>query len=417
MKRLLQIVLPLAVLVLSVWIGLQIMAAKPQAERRTPPPKITEVDAIRLQHGIYPVRIYSQGTVQPRTESTLIPELSGRITEISENFHEGGFFEQGDVLARIDPRDYQIAVTVAEAELARVKAALAEEEARAQVAEREWQQLKRSQNANQLVLRKPQLAAARAAVLSAEAQLARAQLNLERTHISAPYAGRVLEQNIGVGQYVGPGTVLARIYAVDYVEIRLPLSNRQLAYINLPERYRGDPEAGANLPGPTVTLSAHIGTEQHHWQGQLIRTEGAIDTQSRQLFVVVQVDDPYGRGPAQRPPLRIGQYVQAEIAGNVLTDVFVIPRSALREGDQVLLVSETSQLERRAVQVLWSDAENAVIGAGLQENELLLITPLSTAAEGMPVKVREQPAGQDAIRSTMPTRAPSEPSALSQQSG
>ena len=275
---------------------------------------------------------------------------------------------------------------------------MAEEQARAKVAERDWRQLKRDAGANQLVLRKPQVAAARAAVLAAEAQLARAQLNLERTRITAPYAGRLLEQSVGLGQYVGAGTVLGRIYAVDYVEIRLPLSNRQLAFIDLPEQYRGDPD---HIPGPAVTLRARIGATDYHWQGQLIRAEGAIDTQSRQLFVVAQVDDPYGRGPQQRPPLRIGQFVQAEISGRTLTDVIVIARTALREGDQVLLVNNDNLLTRRTVDVIWRDSANVVIGSGLNSGDALVLTPLSTAAEGTPVRVRyREQAAPEAERST-----------------
>lgn len=398
MKRLLQILLPLLVLAASLWLARQIIAAKPEATRRDTPTRLVDIEAVRVKPVSYQVRINSQGTVQPRTESTLISELAGRIVELAPNFQNGGFFEQGDVLVHLDPRDYEIAVTVAASELAGVEAALAEEQARAKVAERDWRQLKRDAGANQLVLRKPQVAAARAAVLAAEAQLARAQLNLERTRITAPYAGRLLEQSVGLGQYVGAGTVLGRIYAVDYVEIRLPLSNRQLAFIDLPEQYRGDPD---HIPGPAVTLRARIGATDYHWQGQLIRAEGAIDTQSRQLFVVAQVDDPYGRGPQQRPPLRIGQFVQAEISGRTLTDVIVIARTALREGDQVLLVNNDNLLTRRTVDVIWRDSANVVIGSGLNSGDALVLTPLSTAAEGTPVRVRyREQAAPEAERST-----------------
>jgi RND family efflux transporter MFP subunit len=430
MKRLLQILLPLLVLACSLWFGRQIILATPEATRREPPQRVTEVEAMPVQRQSHQVQVSSQGTVQPRTESTLLPELAGRVVELAANFQSGGFFERGDVLVRIDPRDYDIAVTVAESELARANAALAEEQARAKVAEREWQQLKRAASANQLALRKPQVAAARASVLAAEAQLARAKLNLERTRIIAPFAGRVLEENVSMGQYVTPGTVLARIFAVDYVEVRLPLSNRQLAFVDLPEQYREDSSEQSNTTAaplaaaPTVVLTAQIGASEHRWQGRIIRAEGAIDVQSRQLFVLAQVDDPYGRGPTQRPPLRIGQFVQASIAGRTLSEVFVIPRVALREGNQVLLVDQNEQLLRRTVEVIWGDSDNAVISEGLQNGDRLVLTPLSTAAEGTPVKVRSEetqpntqpntPTGQESRRSTRATGRLNQPAAALQ---
>lgn len=402
MKRLLRITLPIAVLSVCIWVAWQIFSAQPEAARRPPPPSITEVDVLRLQPQSYQVTIHSQGTVQPRTESTLIPELNGRIITMAANFAEGAFFERGDVLVQLDPRDYEIAVTVAEAELARSQATLAEEQARAQVAERDWQKLNRGKNANQLVLRKPQVAAARAAVKAAEAQLARARLNLERTRITAPYAGRVLEKNVGEGQYVGTGTVLAKIYAIDYVEIRLPLSQQQLTYLDLPEQYRGEPR---RTNGTEVILT---GRNQQRWQGQIVRAEGALDAQSRQLFVVARIDDPYRRRSNTSAAIRIGQFVQAQIAGEVINNVFVIPRSTLREGDQVLLVDNNNTLAQRAVNVIWRDNDNVVIDRGLEIDERLVTTPLSIAAQGAPVRVRSEAPKHDTPRATQ--TAPALPS-------
>lgn len=390
--RLLQFVLPVLVLALSGWLVLQIINSPPQAKRRSASPQLAEVEAVRLQTTDYQVVIQSQGIVQARTETTLMPELNGRIVALSDNFENGGFFKQGSVLVQIDPRDYKIAVTIAEAELARAKASLAEEQARAQVAKRDWQQLKRqTKTANPLVLRKPQVAAARASVAAAQAQLARAKLNLERTHILAPYTGRVLEQNVGLGQYVAPGTVLARIYAVDYVEIRLPLSNRQLAFLNLPEHYLGenvDNNTTTGYASSPVTVSAQIGATDYQWQGRIDRVEGAIDAQSRQLFVVARVDAPYAKPQDVRPPLRLGQFVNAQIRARLLRNVFVLPRAALREGDQVLLVDAQNQLQARQITVIWGDAESVVVSEGLQAGDSLVVTPLSIAAEGTPVNVR-----------------------------
>ena len=375
-------VLPVFVLAVAVAISWALVANKPAAERQPPGEAALSVDATRVSRGSFDVVVVSDGTVSPRTESTLIPEVSGRIVEISPEFREGGFFEKGDVLLRIEPRDYELALATSEAQVAQAKAALEQELALAEVVKNDWQQL--GKQAPDLGLRKPQIAAAEAALLSARAQLERARVDLERTSIRAPYAGRVLEKDADVGQFVSVGTVLARIYAVDYVEIRLPLSNRQLEYVDLPERFRDD-AGGTATTGPPVVVEAEIGRTRYEWDGRLVRVEGAIDTRSRELFVVAQIDDPYARGPAGRPPLRIGQFVRARIRGRTLDGVFVIPRAALREGGEVLIVDSDSRLQRRPVTVAWSDDEHVVISDGLDDGDVVTLTSLGIAASGTPV--------------------------------
>ncbi len=370
------------VLAIAVVISWALLTNKPGAERQPPPAAPLSVDAMRVNRGSFDVVITADGTVSPRTESILIPEVAGRVIEVSPEFREGGFFEAGDVLLRIEPRDYELALATAEAQVAEARAALEQELALAEVVKNDWKQL--GKQAPDLGLRKPQIAAAEAALLSAKAQLERARVDLERTEIRAPYAGRVLEQDADVGQFVSVGTVLARIYAVDYAEIRLPLSNRQLEFIDLPERFRDD--ASPRRPvGPPAVVEAEIGRTTYQWQGRLVRVEGAIDTRSRELFVVAQVDDPYARGPAGRPPLRIGQFVTAKIRGRSLDKVFVLPRAALREGDELLIVDKDSKLERRNVTVVWSDADRVVVSDGLEDGEIVTLTSLSIAAGGTPV--------------------------------
>ncbi len=379
-------VLPIVVLAGAIGIAVLAIANRPTPERRPAPQAVTAVEAVRLVREDFAVTVRTRGTVRPRTESTLIPEVSGRIVSVSRNFRAGGFFEPGEILVQIDPRNYQVAVTVAEAQLAEAERSLEEESARAQQALRDWERLGAGGAPSDLVLRKPQLAAARAALASAQAQLRQARLDLERTRIRAPYAGRVLEQQADMGQYVSPGTSLARVYAVDYVEIRLPLTDEQLAFVKIPELYRGDAAKGS-LTGPSVVLRASIGGVEYRWRGRIVRAEGSIDVQTRQHFVVAQVDDPYGRRASGQPPLKVGQFVEAEIEGNVLKDVFVLPRAAQREGAHVLIVDVEQRLQRRAVDVIWSDTENVVVRDGLKEGELLCVTPVSYAVSGAPVSV------------------------------
>ncbi|MCP4698893.1 MAG: efflux RND transporter periplasmic adaptor subunit [Gammaproteobacteria bacterium] len=388
MKLLLKIFLPLLVVGIALWGSRLLLANKPEPKRKTARPSTLAVEATQLRLSDYRVILKSYGTVRPRTETALLPEVSGRIVEVSPKFRDGGFFEAGELLLRIEPRDYEIAIAIAKAQQAQARQQLDEEKARAKVAEHDWRQrqkdarlVKRKQDAASvhLALRKPQQASARAAAESAKAQLERARLNLERTRITAPYAGRILERQADLGQYVAPGTVLARFYAIDYVEIRLPLTNRQLGFVKLPEWRR---DAAAELIKPlAVTISADIGQRIYHWQGRIVHTEGAVDVKSRQLFVVAQVDDPYAKGAEglKRPPLRIGQFVEAKIAGQWLRDVFVIPRSALRQDREVLLVDEQGHLQRRTVEIAWRDAGQAVIVAGLNEGEILVLTILGGA--------------------------------------
>ncbi|MCJ7558604.1 MAG: efflux RND transporter periplasmic adaptor subunit [Gammaproteobacteria bacterium] len=378
----LKFLLPIGIVVVALVAGRAIIGSKPQAERSAPLVVPLSVEATRLVSTDYQVMVTADGTVRPRTSSTLIPQVPGRVIEVSPSFREGGFFERGDVLMRLEPRDFELALSSAEAQVAQASAAMEQELALAEVVKHDWESL--GKQAPDLGLRKPQIAAARASLQSAEAQLERAQVDLQRTVIRAPYAGRILEQNVDIGQFVSVGTTLAKIYAVDYVEIRLPLSNRQLEYVRLPERFRNDGNV-TSQDGPAVTIEAVVGRTAYTWEGRIVRAEGTIDTQSRQLYVVAQVDAPYARGPEGRPPLRIGQFVQARIYGSLLKNVIVIPRSALREGGEVLLVDEDSVLRRRAVSVLWSDETQVVLGDSLAPGEILALTPLSISADGSPV--------------------------------
>ena len=263
-------ILPLAVLMVCILAAAALIATSPKVERRTPPAPQPTVEVLQATPTSYQVEVASYGTVSPRTQSTLVSEISGRIIAIAPNFRNGGFFKQNELLLTIDPRDYEIARIVARSELAQTQLQLREQEAQAEQARKDWKRLGDGAKPTDLVLRKPQLASNRAAVAAAQARLRQAEIDLERSRILAPYVGRVLEKNADVGQYVTQGTVLARIYAVDYVEIRLPLTDRQQAVLELPEIYRG--EDTAPKPGPEVSLTAQVSGEQHTWQGRIVRT-------------------------------------------------------------------------------------------------------------------------------------------------
>jgi len=383
--KLIKILLPLLLLAAGISGAWWLIATTPKGERKALKPIIPLVEVIELHLQNYSVTLKSQGTVSPRTQSTLVAEVSGKITEISDKLREGGFFEPDDLLITIDPRDYENAVTIAQAELAQQKVSFNQELARSRQADKDWKRLGSGSKASDLVLRKPQLSSSRAAVSAAEARLKRAQVDLERTRIKAPYAGRVLEKKVDVGQYLRSGEVLASIYAIDYVEIKLPLTTAQLEQLQLPEHYRGEqPNKKAN---PSVMLISHSGAKEHHWQGQIVRSSATIDTSSRQQFVVAQIDNPYAHDENNQPPLKIGGFVEAKISGKTFIDVFVIPRSALHEGRDILLAVD-GKLKRQPVNILWSQG-NEVVVHGLQPGSHLIITPPAYAVDGSPISIKK----------------------------
>ena len=381
--RILQALLPLIILAAAGFIALTMYWSRPPVETLAPvvtPPGV-RVHEVALTDA--PLTVMSQGTVRPRTESQLVSEIDGRVIWVAPSFVEGGFFEADDVLVRIDPFDYEQQLVSARSQLAQARLRLAEEEAEAEVAQREWETLGRG-DPRELALRKPQLDDARAAVAAAEAGVERAVRDLQRAEIVAPYAGRMRAKNVDIGQYVRRGDAVATVYAVDFAEIRLPLPDDELAYLDLPLSYRGvEPQAQ-----PQVTLRATFAGETHSWNGRIVRTESEIDSVSRMVHAVAEVPDPYAQGAnPDRPPLAVGMYVEAEISGRTARDVAVLPREALRGRDRMLVVTPDDRLEFRAVDVLRTSAESAIVETGLAAGELVVVSPLDAPTDGMLVQL------------------------------
>lgn len=386
MRRTLQIVLPLIISAVFAVVIYLIIASKEEPQRRRFAPPSPEVVVRPMQQEDFQVTLKSQGAVRARTESTLIPEVRGRIVRVSPNFQEGAFFEEGEILLEIDDRDYQAELKIAEASLAQAELALQQEEARYEQARRDWERLNPGAKATELTLREPQLRQARAAFASSEARVETAKLNLDRTKVRAPYAGRVLTKSVDVGQFVSTGNQLAKIYAVDYAEVRLPLTASQADYLALPSIYRGSNPSFRD--GPKVELSSTVGGKTHTWEGRIVRSEGAVDERTRQLFVVAQVEDPYGKTVPGRPPLKVGTFVQAAIEGRTLENVYVVPRDVYRENSYVLLVDEEGYLERKPVDVVWQNDEHIIVNGGLSSGDLLCLTDVPYALEGWQVAKR-----------------------------
>jgi RND family efflux transporter MFP subunit len=278
------------------------------------------------------------------------------------------------------------------------KQALAEAEARTVQAREDWQRLGNSGDAPELVLRLPQLEAAKARVISAQSALQKSKLDLERTNIVAPFAGRILRKLADVGQVVSGNTSIAEIYATDSIEIRLPLRNRDLGFIDLPERYRySDVEQGVNSK---VTILSDL-FDGDSWDAELVRTEGAIDESARQLHVIAQINDPFGHPGENRAPLKIGQYVTAQLTGKELTDVLVIPNTAIYQGSYVYVV-EDGLLQRRDIDIAWQNDDEAIIAGGLDHGDALVTTPLGQVTSGIRVSVTGELQNNRAGRNSEP---------------
>lgn len=375
--------LPLIILLAGAMGAWGLMANRPQvkSEKREEEPPVVEV--VVAQKRALRLTVHSQGIVKPRTEITLASEVPGRVIEVHRAFAAGGFFEQGEVLVVIDPRDYAFAVTQAQAEVAEAHKELLREEAEAEQARQEWRALGGGQ-ASAFVLREPHLAERRAKLAAAKDKLAEARLNRARCELYAPFAGRVRSKQVDVGHYVSTGEALARIYAIDVAEVRLPIPSEQIDFLDLPLSYRG---GAGRRAGPPVDLSARLGDREHRWEGRIVRTEGAFDDKTGMLYAVAEVADPYGYSQ-HRPPLAVGLFVQAQISGRERSDLLRLPHGALRAGHQVLVIDAEHRVRFRDVEVLANDPEGVLVRGGIAPGERVAVAGLDTPAEGMRVRLQ-----------------------------
>jgi RND family efflux transporter MFP subunit len=380
MRKFLRYSLPLLVIgfAVVVFIGLMWLGRDRQPERRDAGTKAVLVDVIPARIRSLNLSVVSQGPVRPRTETVLVPEVSGKIIDVSPNFIAGGFFRKGEVLLQIDPSDYEAAFKRAQADLASRRAQYADQKARSEQALKDWQNLGRAGEPSDLTLRKPQLAEALAGVQAAEADLQKAERDLARTRIKLPYEGLVRSKQVDVGTFVTPGTTLGVTFAIDTAEIRLPLSSRDVAYLHLPSA-----TDMRDSPRPRVVLTAAGSGIGGEWQAEIIRTEGVVDETSRVIYAVAQVVDPYGvLGMSAQAELRVGSFVRAEIQGLRAENVVVLPRSVLRADDSVLIANEQRKLEIRPVSVLRAEPETVYISHGIEDGELVISTALDVPIPG-----------------------------------
>jgi RND family efflux transporter MFP subunit len=388
----LKLVLPVVVLGLGISGAVLLVATGPSLEQTPPEPTLPLVRVVAVERQSLRHRVRTHGTVAPRTESDLVPEVSGRVTWVSPALVSGGFFEEGAALLRIDPGDYRVALERARSQLARGESEL--HRARKELERQQTLAARKVASASRLDDAVNAEHVAAATLREARAALDQAERNLERTELTAPFEGRVRQESVDPGQFVSRGMAVARVYAVDWAEVRLPVPDDELAYLDLPLVYRGD---AAETPGPEVSLRARFAGAVHHWTGRVVRTEGEIDPQTRMVHVVARIEDPYARSAGDdRPPLAVGLFVEAEIEGQRVEGVVVLPREAMRDETHVLVVDAEDRLHSRSVEVLRRGRDQVVIGSGLAAGERVCVSPIESVVEGMPVRVLATAAGAGA---------------------
>lgn len=405
-------ILPILVIVAAI-VGFIVMGLlKPPPEKKEEVIKAVPVLTATARSESLRLTALSQGEVLPRSELDLVPQISGKISYMAPGFIEGGRFKRGDILVRIDAAEYQLRVTQARARVAQSETSLAREQSEGAIAAEDWKDIG-SGTATSLTLRQPQLAEANADLAAANAALEEAELLLSRATLYAPFTGRVTSRSVDRGEFVTAGAALGSIYGTDIMDVRLPLTNQDMAQTGLTLGY----EAGDGTPDFPVTLMANIAGVDREWKGEIVRTDSRYDSQTRVLYAYVEVQDPFGTGASDGVPLAPGLFVSATIFGQNMTDAVIVPRAALRGNDQVYLANPDDTLTVQTVTVRASDRDRAVLSQGVTPGARVITSPVRGVATGMKIAVVDRlpdPASESARANPIgsnPDGAQSEPSA------
>jgi len=380
-KKVLKIAAPLLVVLLGIGLVQALVATKPPPEKKEDTLRLVSLYVDEVKAETVTLSVRTQGEVRPKTEIDLVPQVGGRVVYVADELAEGAEFGPGTTLIKIDDTDYKFAVVRAEARVAEAVTNLERELANAQMKRDEWKVKQNTKEPTAFALNEPQVAEARAKIASAEAELAEARLNFARTEIKVPFRGRVREKLVGLGQYVIPGEKLGRVFSTDTIEIRLPLTDAQLFELSLPLGFVAD---GGNAPA--VTLRARTGNRENSWQGRIVRTQAAVDEQTRLIYAFAEVNDPYGVFADSSMPLAVGLFVTAEIAGMHEQFTYTIPRDALRNEDEVYVINDEELLEIRKVDVLSTSEDRVWLSGGVSEGEQVVTSTIPAAVDGMQVQ-------------------------------
>jgi RND family efflux transporter MFP subunit len=386
-KEILRRLLPLVIIAVGVLGAWWLVANRPRAQREQVEPIPPLVQVLEAKRSSEPVTVVAMGTVVPAKRVVLQPEVSGRIVTQSPQLQPGGLFKAGDVILRIDPRDYETAVKQQEAAVERAHLEVEIEKGRQVIAEREWKLLEEdisldgaSQN---LALRRPQQKNARVALEAAESMLEQAKLQLERTTVYAPFNAVVKEEFVDEGQLVNPQTQLATLIGTDrfWVQVSVPVDRLQWMAFS---------DAGKD-EGFNVRVVQEVSADTRiELPGRLVRLLGDLDPVGRMARVLVEIEDPLGLKDKKNPervPLMLGAYVRVEMEGRRAEEVFRVPRTAIREGDQVWIANEEDRLEVRPVEVFWRSKDTVLIRHGLREGDRVVTDTIPLPIPNMKLRV------------------------------
>jgi RND family efflux transporter MFP subunit len=386
-QKLFKIGLPIIIVLLGVAVFaiLKSLKQEPQQEMRQDLGMLVEVFPVENQD--WQVTVIGTGTVQAAQEISIIPQTSGEVIYVSPSMEEGGFFNKDEVLFKIDSTDYQLGLEQAKATEAKAELNLATIESWSRVARAEWERIKQvdEDEPNPLVVYEPQLKNARAELASAKASVKQAELHLERTEIRAPFNCRVRSENVDIGQYVRAGSSIAFVAGTDTAEVVVPLPLDELKWIDVPQK-------GSQTKGSITTIHSEINGKDYERQGRIVRSTGEVDTMSRMTKIVIEVDDPYGllHGGNARKALIPGSFVDVSIKGGRLADVFLVPRTAIRDNDTVWIMDKDNLLRIKDAQIVRYEREHVLVTDSLEDGARIVLTNIPGAADGMKLRVAQE---------------------------
>jgi len=345
--------LPLIILAGAAVIALALVRCRPELPQRESVPKVPLVEVMTAAPGPVAVAVHSRGTVAASMDIELVTEVSGKVIWVAPEFVAGGAVAQGTTLLRIDPIDYEVALSAAQADLASAKLSLAEVQA---------------------VVKKAAIEEAEARVRAAQDRLRHAEADLANTVIAVPFDAVIDTRQVDLGQYVQAGSPLMRLLGTELVEVRLPLLASDVPFTHYGQRADGS--------WPEATLTARFGDIERSWPARLARLEQRVDAQTRVFYLVAQVEAPYDS--KRHPwPLSVGLFVEADIGGVEIHEATRIPRSALYDGDSVYVLEQDS-MRKRPVTVLRRERDSIIVGAGLAAGDKLILSRLEVMTDGMP---------------------------------
>ena len=379
-KRFGKVVLPVVILCVGALVALYLEKSTPEAHRRPPTSVATLVKTTMVRHMTEKIHVPAMGTVIPAREVVIEARVSGYVVSINPAFVAGGYLKKGEEILKIDDRDYRLILEQRRSVLTSALSALKLEQGRQDVAEKEWEILTGGKNAGEidtdLALRKPQLTDAEATVTSAEAVLRQAELDCERTSVTAPFNCLVREKYADIGSHLSSQDQIAEIVGIDEYRIQASVPVDRLKWITFPK--------GNDNTGSITRIISGSDAARYEKNGRVENLLGDLDEKGRMARILVSVSDPLNRNfEGGTRPLLIGEYVHLEIEGPALDDVVRLPRRALRDGEKVWILTDDGTLSITPVEIIWRDNDSVLVRNGLTDGDRVIVSNLSSPVPGM----------------------------------